>query len=86
MCKVAVIVILAAYRVSIAKIDCYTEIIESIPIAPYTFTIGERIRRRGNTCDNIGHYIVDIREGYYWCDDGITIPHSQQHLFEKFNK
>ena len=81
---VTVIAILAAYRVSMAKIDCYTEIVESIPIEPYTFSIGDRIRLKGNTYDSIGHRIVDIREGCYWCDTDITIPHSCQNRYEKF--
>ena len=53
-------------------------------MAPYTFAVGDRIRLKGNISDTIGHTIVDIREGYYWCDADITIPHSKQHLFEKF--
>ena len=81
---VAVIAIVAAYHVSMAKIDCYTEIIEFLPIVPYTFSIGDRIRLKGNTYDTIGHCIVDIREGYYWCDADITIPHSCQDRYEKF--
>ena len=81
---VAVIAIMAAYRISMAKIDCHTETIASIPIAPYTFSIGDRIRLKGNTYDSIGHCIVDIHEGYYWCDADITIPHSCQGWYEKF--
>lgn len=57
---------------------------ESVPIAPYTFSIGDRIRLKGNTYDTIGHCIVDIREGYYWCDADITIPISCQDRYEKF--
>lgn len=58
--------------------------IESIPIAPCTFSIGDRIRLKGNTYDTIGHCIVDIRVGYYWCDADITIPISCQDRYEKF--
>ena len=77
-------IILAIYCASMTKIDYYSKNIESISIIPYTFTVGDRIRRRCNTNDNVGHYIVDIREGYYWCDAGITIPHSCQDQYEKF--
>ena len=52
-------------------------------MAPYTFAVGDRIRLKGNISDTIEHTIVDIREGYYWCDADITIPHSKQCLFEK---
>lgn len=79
-----VIVIPLVYYVSSAKIDHDTKIIESTPTETYIFSVGDRIRCKGNTGDTIGHYIVDIQEGYYLCDTDITIPHSQQHLFEKF--
>lgn len=81
---VAMIAIMAAYRVSMSKIDCHTDTIESIPVAPYMFSIGDRIRHKGGTCNTIGHRIVDIREGYYWCDGGIMLPHSCQNGYEKF--
>lgn len=48
------------------------------------FKAGDRIRSKGNSGDSVGFYIVDIREGFYWCDADITIPLSQQHLLEKF--
>ncbi len=57
---------------------------EDVSAQPYDFSIGDRIRLKGNVNDTIGFCIVDIREGYYWCDADITIPHSKQHLFEKF--
>ena len=72
------------YEAATAKIDYYTEIIKSIPIESYIFSIGDRIRLKANTYDSIGHCIVDIREGCYWCDADITIPHSCQNLYEKF--
>ena len=57
---------------------------EDVSAQPYDFSIGDRIRLKGNVNDTIGFCIVDIREGYYWCDADITIPHSKRHLFEKF--
>jgi hypothetical protein len=49
------------------------------------FSIGDRIRLKGNISDTTGHCIVDIREGVYWCDEDITIPLSKHYLFEKFD-
>ena len=69
---------------NMAKRDCHTENIETISIVPYTFSMGDRIRLKGNMHDTIGHCIADIREGYYWCDADITIPHSCQDRYEKF--
>lgn len=57
---------------------------EDVPLLSCNFSIDDRIRLKGNTGDHIGFCIVDIREGIYWCDAGITIPCSQQHLFETF--
>jgi len=56
---------------------------EKEPVKP-KFKVGDRIRLKGNTGDHVGFCIVDIREGIYWCDAGISIPCSRQHLFEKF--
>ena len=81
---VAMIATLATYRISMSKVDRHTEIIEVTPTAPYMFSIGDRIRLKGNVNDHIGFFIVDIREGYYWCDADITIPLSKQYLFEKY--
>ncbi len=49
-----------------------------------SFSVGDRIRFKGNTGDHTGFCIVDIQEGVYWCDADITIPCSQQNKFEKF--
>ena len=52
--------------------------------APCKFSIGDRIRRKGNIGDEVGHYIIDVKEGSYWCDAGVTIPLSWQDGYEKF--
>lgn len=82
---IAVIAIMAAYRVSMARTESHTKVTESMSIVPCTFSIGDRIRLKGNVDDHVGFCIVDIREGYYWCDADITIPLSKHYLFEKFD-
>lgn len=57
---------------------------EDIPLQSCSFSVGDRIRLKGNDGDHVGFLIVEIREGIYWCDSDITIPCSRQHLFEKF--
>lgn len=66
--------------------DSNMRLVDSISVAPYKFSIGDRIRLKGNTLDDVGHYIVDIREDYYWCDADITIPRSYQDRYETFQK
>lgn len=81
---VFIIILAGVYSWSESTIEVNTDRVNSIPVKPYKFSIGDRIRLKGNTLDDVGHYIVDIREGYYWCDADITIPHSYQDRYETF--
>lgn len=60
------------------------EIIKKITPTDYLFQIGDRIRLKGNHEDTVGHSIVNIQEGCYWCDGDITIPVSKGTLYESF--
>jgi len=79
---VIVLTLLVAYTYSMSTINANIRAVSSIPLASYKFFIGDRIRRKGSTHDDVGCCIVDIKEGYYWCDTNVTIPHSHQELYE----
>ena len=63
--------------------DINKENVKYVSVVPL-FSVGDRIRLKENYKDAVGHTIVNIQDGFYWCDGSITIPISKETLYIQF--